>query len=215
MLAGCMTREAVAGSSVLDLCTGSGMLAVAAALHGASRVVAVDISRRALLSVQLNARLNGVRVEAVRGDMFEPVNGERFDLIVSNPPYVPSQSVRLPRRGPERAWHAGPDGRIFLDRICAEVAEHLNRGGVLLLVQNTLVGERETLDALAARGLEPSIALRHRGPLGPRLRERAAWLRARSLLEGEVDEVLIVRAQAGAALPVNAAHQVGERNLLG
>src|SRR5947209_17071524 len=77
------------GRRVLDVCAGSGVLAIAAALAGASRATAVDISRRAVAAARLNARLNGVRVDAVRGDLFAPLRGRRFDLIVSNPPYLP------------------------------------------------------------------------------------------------------------------------------
>lgn len=209
MLAHCMLRERVAGASVLDLCTGSGFLAVTAALHGADRVVAVDVSRRALASVKLNAWLNRVKVEALCSNLFESVAAQRFDLIVSNPPYVPSEQVGGP--GLQRAWAAGPDGRVFINRICNEVRAHLNPGGVLLLVQNTLIGEKRTIEALGAGGLDPSIALRHHGSLGPRLRRQARWLRARGMLDSDRDEVLIVRAQ----LPVDAAHEVRERHLLG
>src|ERR671926_83539 len=70
-------------ASVLDLCTGSGILAVTAALRGARDVTAVDVSRRAVLTARLNARLNGARVRAVRGDLYAPLRGHRFDAIVS------------------------------------------------------------------------------------------------------------------------------------
>src|SRR3712207_1081887 len=103
-------------ASVLDLCTGSGILALTAALRGARSVTAIDVSRRAVLTARLNARLNGVRVRALRGDLFNPVAGQRFDAIVSNPPYVPAATDELPDRGPERAWDAGRDGRALLDR---------------------------------------------------------------------------------------------------
>jgi release factor glutamine methyltransferase len=210
MLAASMLRENVAGASVLDLCTGSGLLALTASEHGAARVVAVDVSRRALLSVRLNARLNGVKIEALHGDIFEPVAGQRFDLIVSNPPYVPSD--RPPSRGPARAWEAGPDGRLFLDRICAEVARHLNPGGVFLLVHSEVCDGRRTAAALRDQGLEVRVVARHRGPLGPRLRSRAGWLRAQGLLADPGQEELVaIRGQ----LPVHAAHQVRERHLLG
>src|SRR5919109_4278390 len=157
-------------TSALDLCTGSGLLALVAARCGAGNVVAVDISRRAVLSARLNARLNGVRVNAIRGDLFKPVAGHRVDLIVSNPPYLPSADGPLPRRGPSRAWEAGSRGRLFIDRICAEAERHLNPGGVLLLVHSSICGERETLEALSAHGLSTSVVARKRGPLGEILR---------------------------------------------
>jgi release factor glutamine methyltransferase len=195
MLADQLRREGLGqGVSVLDLGTGSGHLAVVAALAGGS-TVAIDVSRRAVLSVRLNARLNGVHVTALRGDLFEPVAGRRFDVIVSNPPYLPHPDEQLPRRGLARAVDAGPRGRAVLDRICAQVGEHLTPGGVLLLVHSSVCGEVETLDRLSAHGLAGEVVFRHRGPLGPRLRARADWLRARGLLlEGDQEELLIFRA---------------------
>jgi release factor glutamine methyltransferase len=195
MLADCLRRERLGpGVSVLDLCTGSGHLAVVAALAGAS-AVATDISRRAVLSARINARLNGVRVAALRGDLFEPVAGRRFDVIVSNPPYLPDPGDELPRRGLARAWEAGARGRAFLERICAEAGEHLTPGGVLLLVHSSVCGEQETIDTLSARGLHTEVVFRHRGPLGPRLRSRSEWLRERRLLlPGDQEDMLIFRA---------------------
>ncbi len=198
MLAAYLEREPIDNrTAALDLCTGSGVLAVAAALRGASRVTAVDVSRRAVLSARINARLNGVRVRALRGDLFAPVGAQRFDLIVSNPPYLPGTEPQLPRRGLARAWEGGPSGRAFIDRICASAPSHLNAGGVLLLVHSSVCGERETVDGLSERGLDATVVARHRGPLGSRLREREAWLRAQRLLAGEHEELLIIRAQAG------------------
>src|SRR5919202_4410519 len=77
------------GAAVLDVGTGSGALAITAALCGA-RATAVDVSRRALMTARLNARRHGVRIRARRGDLFAAVGARRFDAIVSNPPYVPS-----------------------------------------------------------------------------------------------------------------------------
>src|SRR5437763_2724499 len=97
MLAEHVRRERLTGDAgVLDLCAGSGVLAITAALCGARSVTAVDVSRRAVLAIRLNAQLNGVSVRAVRGDLFAPVAGRRFGLIVSNPPYVPSAGADLP-----------------------------------------------------------------------------------------------------------------------
>jgi len=136
MLARALRAERPAGRRVLDLCTGSGVLAVCAAMAGAHEVAAIDVSRRAVLACRLNARLNGVRVRALRGDLLAPIDGARFDLIVSNPPYVPAEADELPRRGPGRAWEAGRAGRALLDRICAEAPARLAQGGALLLVQS-------------------------------------------------------------------------------
>jgi release factor glutamine methyltransferase len=118
LLARALRAEIGAGrSSVLDVCTGSGALAVCAARAGASDVTALDMSRRAVLTARINARLNAVRLRALRSDLFSAVDGKQFDVIVSNPPYVPSANDELPTRGPERAWDAGRDGRAVLDRL--------------------------------------------------------------------------------------------------
>ncbi len=196
MLAARMRLELqLSGGSVLDLCTGSGLLAIEAARHGAREVTAVDVSRRAILATRLNARLNGVRVRALRGDLFSPVGGRRYDLIVSNPPYLPSIENQLPRRGSARAWEGGPDGRWFLDRICAEAESHMDERGALLLVHSSLCGEQATVEALARRGLSVDVVGRRRGPLGQRGRARADALRTRGLLhEGDAEEIVIVRA---------------------
>lgn len=192
MLDRALGEEDLSGASVLDLCTGSGLLAIAAARAGAA-ATAVDVSRRAVLTVRLNARLNGVRVTAVRGRLFEPLGSARFDVIVSNPPYVPSPQEELPRRGPSRAWAAGRDGRAVLDEICDHAARHLRPGGVLLLTHSSLIGEDITVDRLAAAGLgEIQVVARQPGPLGPLMR---AQQRQGTVPSGIVEEeVVIVRA---------------------
>jgi release factor glutamine methyltransferase len=180
---------------VLDLCSGSGALAVRAALgpFRPADVTAVDVSRRAVAAIRVNAAVNGVRVRARRGDLFGAVDGERFDAIVSNPPYVPAPSDELPRRGLDRAWDAGRDGRALLDRICAGAPAHLRPGGVVLLVHSSLLDVEPTLDALRAGGLEASVAASQRGPLGPLMNGRRAHLEAHGLLEpGQREEVVVV-----------------------
>jgi release factor glutamine methyltransferase len=196
MLARALRAEGVPpGARVLDVCTGSGLLAIVAALDGA-RATAIDVSRRAVLCATLNARLNGVRVRALRGDLLAPVRGERFDAIVSNPPYLPGDDDALPARGQARAWEGGRDGRALLDELCAQAPAHLAPGGVLLVVHSELSGIDRTLSALRARGLRADVAVRHRGRLGPLLRARAPALEARGLLaRGRRDEeVVVVRA---------------------
>lgn len=184
-------------ASALDLCTGSGILALTAAQRGARDVTAVDVSRRAVATVRLNARLNGLSVRAVRGDLFEPVAGQRFDAIVSNPPYVPSEDDELPARGPERAWDAGRDGRLVLDRIVAGVDEHLRPGGFVLLTHSSLLGTERTISDLEHAGLEAECVARRRGPLGPLMTARVHALEAEGLLAPgqRHEEVVIIRGR--------------------
>jgi release factor glutamine methyltransferase len=202
------------GGLALDLCTGSGMLAAQAALLGA-RVTAVDVSRRALVSAHLNGWVNGVRIRTVRGSLFSGLEGERFDLIVSNPPYIPKPGDdALPTRGPRRAWDAGADGRALLDPLCAQVARHLRPGGSVLLVHSSLCGIDRTLEQLAAEGLETDVLIRQRGPVGPVVRERAPELWAAGTLPpGSLEEDMVVlrgrRPRAPAALEPQLALSEG------
>jgi release factor glutamine methyltransferase len=197
MLIAAVNRQPLgAGATVLDLCTGSGAVGVAAALRGAA-VTAADVSRRALLSARLNARANGVRVRTRRGNLFAPVASERFDLVTANPPYLPTAVDELPAAGPARAWDAGRDGRALLDPICAAAPAHLRPGGTLLVIHSSVCGVQQTEAALAAQGLEVDVVFRHRGPLGPLLRERAAllWANGHVPYGSLEEEIVIVRGQ--------------------
>lgn len=125
---------------ILDLCTGSGCLAIAAAhFFQEARVDAVDLSADALKVAQLNIHDHALRdrVEVLHGDLFEPVGERRYDLIISNPPYVTEAAMAaLPdefRREPEMALGAGADGMDIVRRIVAEAGRHLNPGGLLLV----------------------------------------------------------------------------------
>jgi release factor glutamine methyltransferase len=203
LLADALDAEPLApGARVLDLCSGSGALAVRAAMRGPRAVTAVDVSRRAVATIRLNAVLNGVQVRAVRGDLLAAVPGERFDAIVSNPPYVPAPSDDLPTRGRERAWDAGRDGRALLDRICEQAPGHLRPGGVLLVVHSSLLGYERTAELLAAGGLEVDLAAQERGPLGPLMNGRRGHLEAEGLLDEGQDEedVLVVRGRKQACV---------------
>ncbi|MHB8657339.1 MAG: HemK2/MTQ2 family protein methyltransferase [Solirubrobacteraceae bacterium] len=182
-------RGLAEGLDVLDVFTGSGVLAAVAGVCGASSVTAIDVSRRAVASARRNGRRNGVRVRALRGDLFEPVAGRQFDLITANPPYLPGPA-NPPSRGVARAWEGGPDGRVLVDRLCAAVGEHLRPGGRLLLVQSSLTGESDTCSKLTARGHHVEVLARQVGPLGPLARERLSLLRERGLTLGASHDVI-------------------------
>jgi release factor glutamine methyltransferase len=198
LLAAALRRQPqLSAGAVLDVCTGSGALAIAAALAGARFVTAVDISARAVLAARINARLNGVRIEAIRGSLLDAVPGRRFDVIVSNPPYLPAERDALPARGRARHTEAGTTGRALLDRLIGAAPAHLAPGGVLLITHSSVNGEEATLERLRAAGLQPSVVERRRGGLGPLLAARAPRLEERGLLApGERSEELLVVAGA-------------------
>lgn len=193
LLLDALRREGVGPATrVLDIGTGSGALAVAAARLGA-RVTAVDVSRRALGTAWVNAVLRGRRIDVRRGSLLDPVRGRRFDLVVSNPPYVPSPVERLPDHGVARAWDAGPQGRALLDRLCRDVPAVLAPGGTVLLVQSALCGVAATCAALERGGLRARVVERLRQPFGPVMRARAAWFEREGLIgPGQRDEELVV-----------------------
>jgi len=197
LLADYLRAEVEPGASVADVCTGSGVLAVTAARSGAGSVVAVDVSRRAVLTAWINARLNRVSIRARRGDLFAPLYGERFDLIVSNPPYVPADDDALPTRGPARAWDAGRDGRALLDRICAQAPARLRPGGSVLIVHSSVCDADRTVEMLAKGGLAAEVLVRSPGPLGPLLRDRKATLEQRGLLppDAREEELVLIRGR--------------------
>ncbi len=132
-------------ANVLDLGTGSGVAAVIAA-RWAGRVVAVDINPAAVRCAAINALLHGVedKVEALHGDLFEPVAGRRFDLILFNPPYLPGQ----PRTTFERALRS--EG--VAERFAAGLANHLTGGGYALLLLSSIGDEAGWLAPLRRRG---------------------------------------------------------------
>ncbi len=125
---------------VLDLCTGSGCLAILAAHAFPEAVVdAVDISSDALAVAQRNVADYGLedRLNLIESDAFAGIAGRKYDVIISNPPYVNAESMdALPheyRQEPELALASGEDGLDFTRIILSRAAEHLNPGGVLVV----------------------------------------------------------------------------------
>lgn len=193
------THAAVRGRSVLDMCAGSGVVAIAAARLGARPVTAVDICRRAVRCTRRNARAAGVRVKACVGTHLDAVIRGPYDLVVCNPPYLPSvpsgrsgQSVP-DRAGPSRAWDAGADGRLVLDPLCESAADLLTGAGELLTVQSEFADPERTVWMLRRRGLAARILLTRRIPFGPVLSARVDWMESAGLIPaGRREEELVV-----------------------
>lgn len=167
--------KGLAEPRVLDVGTGSGNLAVAIAKHHAgARVTAVDVSPDALAVAQRNAAKHGVaeRIRFLASELFAAIPaGEHFDLIVCNPPYIPTEDVKGLAPGvrdyePHLALDGGPDGYAVFARLIAEAPGYLDRGGFLVIEigspQEGLARER-----LAARGgyeLAPTVHDHSRHP---------------------------------------------------
>jgi ribosomal protein L3 glutamine methyltransferase len=136
---GALIDDPASVDSVLDLCTGSGCLAILASRHfPTARIDAVDISKDAIEVAARNVAEYGLgnRVTLHRGDLFKPLGGKRYDLILANPPYVDAQGMaELPREcraEPKLAFDGGADGLDIVRRILAEARRHLTpRGGLL------------------------------------------------------------------------------------
>lgn len=143
--------DAREGERALELGTGCGILAILAAEAGAE-VVATDVNPAALRCASANAVAHGVadRIDFRLGDLFEPVRGERFDLVIFNPPYLPVPQEESIGDMLDRAWEGGPDGRAVIDRFLEGLPEHLNEGGRALFVQSSLSNIARTLRMLRA-----------------------------------------------------------------
>lgn len=151
---------------VLDIGTGSGAIAVSLARLGqAARVTAVDVSDKALEIARKNAENNGADVEFVKSDCFSALQGRKYDMIVSNPPYISDEEMQtlMPevRQEPELALFGGGDGLDFYRRISREALEHLNEGGFLLFEIGWL--QKDAVSALMRTFIGEPFALRDYG----------------------------------------------------
>jgi len=137
------------GERVLELGTGCGLLSILAAKAGA-RVVATDINPVALECARENAVEHGVAgsIDFRLGDLFDPVRGESFDLLVFNPPYLPSEGEERSSDPVELAWDGGKDGRRVLDRFLREFPHHLKPEGRAFFVQSSLSNVFQTKQML-------------------------------------------------------------------
>lgn len=187
----------VRGRSVLDVCTGTGVVAIAAARLGARSVAAWDICPRAVRYSRKNAASAGVAVDVRRGPWTRARLRGPFDVVLANPPYVPADPESLATvDGPSWAWDAGPDGRLVIDPLCAAAPDLLTIGGTLLFVQSELSGVEQSLAALSSAGLVADIVARQRIPFGPVLSSRADWLEStgRSAPGCREEELVVIRA---------------------
>ena len=149
------TIKLAEGKKVLDLCTGSGAVAIATALKAKCKVYASDISSAALDKARVNAKLNGADIIFIESDLFENIEGG-YDVIVSNPPYIKTSDMLTldenVRREPALALDGGEDGLDFYRRIAEAAPLYLNGGGTLLLEVG--FGQADEVKALLERGFK-------------------------------------------------------------
>jgi release factor glutamine methyltransferase len=140
--------------NILDIGTGSGCIAISIAKRlPDSRVSAIDISPEALAVARKNAELNSVTVEFLQGSFFAPVAGRRFDLILSNPPYITTADLatlqpEVRDHEPKLALDGGPDGLDAYRVLAGSAVQYLNKGGWLMLEIG--VGQSEDVARLLA-----------------------------------------------------------------
>lgn len=189
--------DVVAGRRVVDLCAGSGAIAIAAAELGAGEVTALDISPSAVRCTQVNALAAQVDVDARLGSWTQALEHEPFDVVVCNPPYVPvapeTSADVVVSTGPTVSWNGGPDGRLVLDPLCRSAAALLAEGGSLFLVQSEFADVERSVKLLRAGGLDADVYATQRIPFGPVLHLQAGWLRDTGrLTDARTEEELVV-----------------------
>lgn len=122
---------------ILDLCTGSGAIAISLSKILNTQVFASDVSAKALKVAEKNNVMNNTKVEFIESNLFKQINGEKFDIIVSNPPYIKNEEIKLlskqVQNEPYIALAGGEDGLDFYRKIIDEAYKYINKNGYLCL----------------------------------------------------------------------------------
>ena len=134
-----LARIPMKGKKVLEVGTGSGILGLFCAARGA-HVTDTDVNELCLQTVQKAAGALGLNIRAISSDLFSNVR-ERFNVIIFNPPYLPSSTVE------DRSVDGGPDGTALSKRFLRNLADHLERDGTALLLVSSLNGSASLLSS--------------------------------------------------------------------
>ncbi len=146
------------GQSVLEIGTGSGLVSMYASLL-TDDVTATDINYNALELAEKNFRLNNINTIRLEfGDLFEPVKDKKFDVILFNTPYLPTDSDDIIDDDLNYAFDGGLNGRKVIDRFINEVSNHLNDKGIVQIIQSSLSDNDRTLDMFDRNGFVAEIA---------------------------------------------------------
>ena len=145
------------GQSVLEIGTGSGIVAMYAS-RLTDRITVTDINFDACLLAEKNFNDNNIEnIEILFGNLFEPVKNRKFDVILFNTPYLPTEEDDIIDDTINYAFDGGLNGRKVIDLFLDEVKNHLNDGGIVQMIQSSLSGNQETLDRLDEMGFIAEI----------------------------------------------------------
>lgn len=147
------------GQSVLEIGTGSGLVSMYASLL-TDDITATDINYNALELAEKNFHLNNINtIKLEFGDLFEPVKDQKFDVILFNTPYLPTDSDDIINDDLNYAFDGGLDGRNVIDRFINQVSNHLNDKGIVQMIQSSLSDNDRTLNMFDRNGFIAEIAL--------------------------------------------------------
>ena len=146
------------GQSVLEIGTGSGIVAMYAS-RLTDKITVTDINFDACELARKNFRKNNIEnIEILWGNMFEVVENRKFDVILFNTPYLPTEEDEVLDNTINYAFDGGLNGRKVIDLFLNEVKNHLNDGGIVQMIQSSLSGNDETLSKLDELGFIAEIA---------------------------------------------------------
>ena len=146
------------GQRVLEIGTGSGIVSMYASLL-TDNVTATDINYNALELAEKNFKINNIdTIKLEFGDLFEPVKDQKFDVILFNTPYLPTDSDDVINDDLNYAFDGGLDGRNVIDRFINQVSNHLNDKGIVQMIQSSLSDNEKTLNMFDRNGFIAEIA---------------------------------------------------------
>ncbi len=146
---------------VLEIGTGTGIISIITSKI-AQQVIAIDINKYAVECAKKNSEINQSNIDIRLGNFFNPVKNQKFDLIIFNTPYLPTNEDERVDDELEAAWDGGKDGRVVINRFIEEVSKYLNAKGRIQMVQSSLANIEETIGRLMEKGFEVSITATER-----------------------------------------------------
>lgn len=146
------------GDSVLEIGTGTGIVAMYAS-RMTDKITVTDINFDAVELAEHNFKKNGIEnIEILFGNLFEPLKNRKFDVILFNTPYLPTENGDVIDDNLNYAFDGGLNGRKVIDKFLDEVKNHLNKKGIVQIIQSSLSGNEETLKKLDELGFISEIA---------------------------------------------------------